>query len=273
MIGFQVLHRPKPFSSTLTPESSLVFETCLRQIWVCREDIPQSPDWLTGPKAYELILEIISGLHSPVFGETEILCQFKKFLDLAFTQNRDFDFFKPWAKRLLEDVKIIRCEYLQNHGQHGYGSHLRKTLKDHQEIWLLGAGEFAKSLLPWLDKHDVTLWVRSPEKAQAVHPKVAPLKSRPPATAAVIVAAPLTNQELENLISHSWVDLREAGEAPKIQPALLTLSQIFHAQTQEDRCRKNLILEITSRIQKLAKDRSLQSWNRPLGWEDLECAS
>lgn len=278
MLGFQLLHQKKASLPTTPaiPAPAFLFETCLRRIWIVPEGVATEPGALTDSEAYGFLLEVISGLHSPIFGETEILGQFKSFLE-SHRANPDFAFFLPWSRLLLEDVKSLRTRYLRGQGQHSYGSLLRKSLGSGEKIWILGAGQLTESLLPWLSAMDVTLWVRDPAKARRQHPSasVRGLDEAPPDSATVVVAAPLAETDLARLLERTraeWIDLREKSTSASLRPPRMTLADLFQATAAGDERKAGLREAVLASIRQLSVERLNRAWFRPQGWEDM-CAS
>lgn len=144
------------------------WDTCLRTVAIfpdqpTAQSTLENSDVFTGETAYEKLLELICGLHSPLVGETEVFGQFKeavqKFqrdnssvnegLSSAFNQA-----FRAWSNGLLEDAKQIRKNHLQDIGSQSYGSLVRRELRDlgSVSIDILGAGRLVADILPWISK-------------------------------------------------------------------------------------------------------------------------
>ncbi len=297
MFGFQIRHDVKgqTGAAELLVSEGFLFETCLRKIWIEpeTENIDQDPCVLRGPEAYRFLLETICGLKSPLFGETEILGQFKQFL-ATMSLNPQFSFFKPWGQGLLEDTKKIRTDYLRGHTSQSYGSLLRKKIPQGQSVTILGAGLLAESLLPWLATNPTDLWVRNPQKSKSKFPglPVKALSEKPEADSWVLVAAPLEETELSNLLENcenSWIDLRDKGSqedrarlvspgsmetalSSTLRPALFDLKDLF-SEIQQNQERINALKHDIHRVVvQLSALRYEKAWFRPLGWEDL-CVS
>ncbi len=164
------------------------WDTCLRTVAVFPEQSAvdstvEISEVYTGETAYEKLLELICGLHSPLVGETEVFGQFKeavqKFqresnsvnegLSSAFNQA-----FRAWSNGLLEDAKQIRKNHLQDIGSQSYGSLVRRELRDlgSASVDILGAGRLVADILPWISKrtdrvaHSLTIHCRDLTKAQ-----------------------------------------------------------------------------------------------------------
>jgi glutamyl-tRNA reductase len=281
MLAFEICHLKKDGEphDPAEPQGEgprLCFETCLRKIWIAPEGTLQGPGYLSAREAYAFLLEVITGLHSPIFGETEILSQFKTFLRQS-AATPEFGFFQPWSSPLLEDSKALRTEFLQGQGQHSYGSLLRKRLRANEGIWILGAGQLTEALLPWLSEQSVTLWVRDPEKAKRRFPDipVRSLREAPPRGATILVAAPLSESELAPLVcdfAGAWIDLREKNPMQNLPPARLTLSELFAESRASRRQNEDLREKVQTRVREMAKHREEKAWFRPQGWEDA-CVS
>lgn len=132
-----------------------------------------------GEDAYAFLLRVTCGLESEMKGETQVFGQIKLACEKYFTESRwlgqadghkhQAGRLKPVFQKLFEDAKNIRSKHLRNVGTASYGSILRKLLRDSpepQKILVIGAGEFSKSLLPWLKAHDVTITNRTLAKAK-----------------------------------------------------------------------------------------------------------
>jgi glutamyl-tRNA reductase len=126
-----------------------------------------------GIEAYTYLLSVATGLASQVVGETDIFGQFKEAWKnqektLAPELKKELS---PWMQRLFEDTKEVRSLYLQNVGGSSYGSLVRKLLRDYQALdrgptLLVGAGQLAQSVAPYLMDHQLMIANRTVEKAR-----------------------------------------------------------------------------------------------------------
>jgi glutamyl-tRNA reductase len=134
---------------------------------------PEAPyEIYHGSDAYAFLLSVATGLESQVVGETDIFGQLKEAWKqqsarLSTAARKDLS---AWFQRLFEDTKEIRSQYLQNLGGSSYGSLLRKLLKDHHSLatgptLLIGAGQLATSVAPYLLDHELLISNRTPEHA------------------------------------------------------------------------------------------------------------
>ncbi len=149
----------------LHPIGPLVFETCLRQIVFLNSDAFLShPDYqklsrseeahwevIKADQGYQFILEVICGLRSLIKGETEIFGQFREFVSAHKAQIEMLGM-TDLFKQLLTDCKTLRSQRIQNWSQNTYGSVTRKLLNNKDGVALLGGGQLAKEIAPWL-KH------------------------------------------------------------------------------------------------------------------------
>ena len=165
--------------STGPLQSACGISTCLREVRVAAlpaELHPTAADSATdgferfrGVDAYRFMLLLACGLESEIAGETEILGQIKD----AWREHESADAqgasaLRPWMQRLLQDTKEIRSEYVVGLGSATYGSLVRRLLgaESAGPTLLLGAGQLAEAVLPYLDTGTVLLWNRHVERAR-----------------------------------------------------------------------------------------------------------
>jgi glutamyl-tRNA reductase len=240
----------KPFNAV---SGAAVWTTCLRSIAVGEGTVPESliahavtgDQVLSGPPAYQFLLETVCGLKSPVLGETEVHGQFKKFLDEA-KAHLSSAMFKA-LHQVHVDAKRIRASCLQDLGSQSYGSFCRRLVRGLQGVNLVGSGHLANELLPWLvkSKTPIRLFCRSAEQKKAdFHSRfknlaVEELFTGSPLGGALIIAAPVKSQELMAWMEKTGhnvelvIDLR-AESAQDPMPALLNgevinLKNVFEA--------------------------------------------
>ena len=156
-------------------------ETCLRRLLISHAAdstlTSTSPtesnaiEFLRGIDAYDLLLRIASGLESEVPGESEVFGQFKQswqaFRTTHAEGSRKLD---PLMRKLFEDVKHIRSRHLTGLGAATYGSLVRALLgaDAEQPTLLIGAGEMAAAILPYLSGRPLYIANRTPERATAL---------------------------------------------------------------------------------------------------------
>lgn len=281
-------------SGLLSTRQGALWKTCLRQILFIDANTPaiefaEDDEVLLGPQALSFLLEVLCGLHSPVLGETEVLGQFKNFIqgrrevgDSFFSENQ------KWLQFLMSEVKRLRSEYVNGLGSNSYGSLIRRRSKEFQGVSLLGAGQLVREILPWMSsKKSMQVISRDPRKLQVFADKWSHLKletygQNNPAHEVLVIAAPLDDQKIVQLLqeygsqTRAIFDLR--GEAHQL-PQMLAGSQwqVYSLQdlfTELDESRKeNLerIKAITNIIHERVVQFTERSELRPLGWDDL-CA-
>jgi hypothetical protein len=102
-------------------------------------------------------------------GETDVFGQLKEAWRKAAPQlNEDTDF---WIQKIFEDTKEVRSRHLQHLGGVSYGTLVRKFLKDRVSrgpTLLVGAGQLAQSVGPFLLEQEIWIINRSLENAHAL---------------------------------------------------------------------------------------------------------
>jgi hypothetical protein len=142
---------------------------------------------LSGVDAYAFLLRLASGLESEVVGETNVFGQVKKaWADYEATGGPHARELRPLMHRLFEDTKLVRSTHLQNLGSGSYGGLLRTLLRARPvsgPVLLVGAGDMAMSVSPWLLDHELWLWNRG---AEALRQLAAMLKKKPEARFTIV---------------------------------------------------------------------------------------
>jgi glutamyl-tRNA reductase len=243
-----------------------------------------------GEESYRFLLEVICGLNSPLVGETAVLGQFREFVAHANLPNTSWgNFLRQLIANLLVDAKRIRHEHLQGLGSQSYGSLVRQHLRGVPSVALLGGGQLAREILPWLiGKTQVRLFYRNLPHAQALlvdYPEIQ-LDQFLPADAgwkqdetALIIAAPLKAVEVERWIRTQsphfslCLDLRGDAETDPVSLPFpsIKLSELFDALRTERQRLAGRIEAARGEIKLLAQRQARQAQFRPFGWEDL-CA-
>jgi len=294
-----VLHHPKKSGETWPAASNdLEWQTCLRRIVLLHKSekpalVPTLPDiaeLYEGQAAYNFLLEVVCGLRSPLVAETAVMGQFKEFCASArFPMNEWGAFLRRLTADLLVDAKRVRSRHLEGLGSQSYGGMVRHHLKAVPSVVVLGAGQLAEEILPWIvGKTDVTVCARNLEHAKALTEEFAEIHLsqfvrdeaiEEARQTAVVIAAPIKAVDVENWMKAQTtpfvkvIDLRGEAESDPIHNSLpvIRLSEMFAALRNE---RPKLIArvaaardEITRAAQRLIE----QAQFRPFGWEDL-CA-
>jgi hypothetical protein len=124
---------------------------------------------LSGTDAYTFLLRLACGLESRLAGETEVFGQIKEswrvFSATPSALARELD---SSVQRLFRDTKEIRAEHLSGLGSASYGSQVRRLLGSATAgpTLLVGAGQLARAVAPWLETGELLLSNRSPDAAQ-----------------------------------------------------------------------------------------------------------
>lgn len=294
-----VLHYPKKSGETWPVTiKGLEWQTCLRRIVLLHKSesaalipsLPAGAEIYEGQAAYNFLLEVICGLRSPLVAETAVMGQFKEFCASArFPMNEWGAFLRRLTSDLLVDAKRVRSRHLEGLGSQSYGGMVRQHLKGVPSVVVLGAGQLAEEILPWIvGKTDVTVCARNVERAKAlteqfeeIHLAQFAINKAMDETreTAIVIAAPVKSVDVENWIKAQTtplmkiIDLRGEAESDPIQSSLpvIRLSEMFAALRNE---RPKLVARVAAargEITKAAQRLIEQAQFRPFGWEDL-CA-
>jgi len=294
-----ILHHPAR-SGAKWPAAinALEWQTCLRRIVLLHKaetsalipSLPEGSEIFEGQAAYNFLLEVICGLRSPLVAETAVMGQFKEFCAGAgFPSNEWGHFLRRMTADLLVDAKRVRCRHLEGLGSQSYGGMVRQHLKGIPSVIVLGAGQLAEEILPWIvGKTDVTVCARTPERANgllAQHGEIrltqftletAQVETRP---TAIVIAAPLKASAVEGwmaLQSTPFVkvlDLRGEAETDPLTSSLpvIRLSEMFAAVKNDRPKLAARVAAARDDIRKAGQRLIEQAQFRPFGWEDL-CA-
>ena len=154
--------------------AGLFLDTCLRQLVLGLAPRPAAGDGVlatggelfAGAEAYRFALEITTGLRSAVPGETNVFGQFRRaWREFAGQLRRgDADRFAKLIELLMEDTRNIRREHLEGIGGASYGSLVRRLLaaRPDERVLIIGSGNLAQSILPFLRSFDVGYWNHRP---------------------------------------------------------------------------------------------------------------
>jgi hypothetical protein len=158
-----------------------LINTCQRRVAVCFGSEPlraartQFPadcalEQFEGAAAYAFLQRFCCGLESKLIAETEIFGQIKQawreFSDRRTPLAKQLS---PWMQHLFQDAKEMRAQYLGSLGSVSYGSQVRRLLgqdTDAGPTLLVGAGQLAQSVAPWLTGSEIWLWNRTPARAR-----------------------------------------------------------------------------------------------------------
>ncbi len=156
-----------------------VIGTCQRTVVVAAgregrgalvERMPQAAQaqGYTGAEAYAFLLRFACGLESRLVGETEIFGQIKEswreFCASPGILSRQLD---SWVQLLFQDTKEVRARQLSGLGSASYGSQVRRLLGTASAgpTLLVGAGQLAQAVAPWIQAGELLLWNRTRDRA------------------------------------------------------------------------------------------------------------
>lgn len=283
--------------------NGLEWKTCLRRVLFLNRDENRAliaaaeneanrlpVETYSGEDAIRFLLEVICGLNSPLVGETAVMGQFREFVARTKLPNTPWgNFLRQSISNLLVDAKRVRHEHLQGLGSQSYGSLVRHHVKGLPMVAVLGAGQLAKEILPWLiGKTRVRLCYRNHARANELlneYPEIQ-LDQFSMANAGwenqgagLVIAAPLKAVEIENWVRQQsagfskCLDLRgEAETDPLSLPfPVIKLSELFDALRSDRSKLAGRVEAARSEITQLIQRQAQQAQFRPFGWEDL-CA-
>jgi len=156
-----------------------VIDTCQRTVIVAagssarasivqRLPVAARAQGYSGTEAYAFLLRFACGLESRLVGECEIFGQVKEswrqFSAAPGALSRELD---GWVQRLFKDTKEVRAGPLTHLGSSSYGSQVRRLLGAASEgpTLLVGAGQLAQAVAPWIETPELLLWNRTGERA------------------------------------------------------------------------------------------------------------
>jgi glutamyl-tRNA reductase len=243
-----------------------------------------------GRDTYGFLLEVICGLNSPLVCETAVMGQFREFCSHARFPDTPWGWFlRQFTSNALVDAKRVRHDHLQGIGSQSYGSLVRQHLKGMPTVAVLGAGQLAREILPWLiGKTRARLFYRNWLHAKDLlneYPEVqldqysADDAGWEQKETGLVIAAPMKASEVETWVRaqsptfSKCLDLRgEAATDPISLPIpVIKLSELFDALRLERKRLEGRVEAARAEITQLVQRQSLQAQFRPFGWEDL-CA-
>ncbi len=317
----RVLHQHKrtvhdgAFTPLLDPSTLLQIDTCQRRLWIFPVDSARTTgidlanfELLSGSDAYRFLLQVSTGLESQIRGETDIFGQIKAaWAQFDASPNADaltLQMLRPWIQRWFEDTKEIRSLYLQKVGGASYGSLVRMILKQTEShpdepILLVGAGQLAQAILPWIDDHELWLVNRSLAGLEALTTELArrsckrfkvfttedEIRFAYRHAAHVILCIPMQEEEDQvrvallrtrprhGLIMHlGGIEVRDT--AWETLPGVIPLSELFELQKRQEVHRGDVFSQAELACWEKARHRLLSSpvggsLSVPHGWEDL----
>jgi glutamyl-tRNA reductase len=254
-----------------------------------------------GAAAYAFLLRCCCGLESKLVAETEIFGQIKQAWRQFSSRGGPLaQRLSPWIQQLFQDAKEVRAQFLANLGSASYGSQVRRLLGDEASpgpTLLVGAGQLAQSVAPWLTGSEVWIWNRTRARAQELALELAKRNPERPvrvidtgreaelsawATAAQVVVCVPPDREADPARLAAWrarshggriIHLGAGAEGAaswKDVPECVSLSELFDMlQSHSDLRRRQLERARSACLEKaLLRNLSAHS-GHPHSWEDL----
>ena len=286
------------------PLNGLEWKTCLRRVLFLnrtennalikaaenRKQLPAAVEIYEGEAAPKFLLEVICGLNSPLVGETAVMGQFREFLaEARFPDTSWGNYLRQLTSNLLTDAKRVRHDHLQGLGSQSYGSLVRQHVKGLPMVSVLGAGQLAREILPWLiGKTRVHVFYRNWDHARELlkdYPEIELVKFSMAAAdseqqeTGLVIAAPLSAAQVENWVRQQssgflkCLDLRGEAEIDPLSFSfpVIELSELFDALRNDRQKLEGRVAAARAEINLLSQRQMHQAQFRPFGWEDL-CA-
>ncbi len=267
-----------------------VWKTCMRTI-VCFDELQLSHvqskaklhnielEILKDAEAYQFLLEVICGLKSEITGETQVLGQFKTFLAGVEKSHPSF-FLSHYSlfQSLLQDCKELREKHIQNWGGSSYGSLTRRMIENVSHVSVLGNGQLAQSLLPWMKEKTVLVHGRNPRSTEERSLDIRSFHNdQDLSRRSLVVAAPVPNCFLTELLTEvtfaQVIDWRtEASLDAALLPSGVKYHSFMHltAFMEGEKAKRDQHLGLLKDILQQKTDKFLNRRQlRPHGWEDL----
>lgn len=279
-----------------------VWKTCLRQIvfvhpeqWELFSDLNdlRNDEVYTDGAAVQFIVEVLCGLNSPNFGETEVFGQFKKFFQ-GVPKSHPLKRVPGLDCVIFKTVKEVRTAHLTQAGNFSYGQIIRRRLKNQKNAAIWGFGQLGQEIVKWLKEKDLNILVRNTDLVKKQIDSLPELGTLPrlevmhlsqsnelSIPTVHVIAAPIADQEIEALLNREStiqvIDLRgEAnygdsanGDSFAQHEKLVSLQALMkEIETLKDEQRK--ILPVCRRLIEERVQEFLQlAHHRPYCWEDL----
>jgi glutamyl-tRNA reductase len=292
-VVLQLVHQ-SPGRTAFHPETA-VWRTCLREVAFVGDTTAQADPAravIADGDAYSLLVEIVSGLRSPLVGETEVQAQFKAFL--ASLDPDRHGAVRRLGQRILRDAKRIRHEHLQGFGAHSYGRLATARVQEGAHVVLLGTGALAAEISSALPAAiSIDQWGRTTKGVAHQKSSVEGFGARrfflyaapedlgliTPQATTIIVAAPVSPRDLNRVLAcypnqTRVIDLRPAIDRTPVGQCgdIVTLDDLFSdARAAADPVIADRVDAARAEIRRLGADYAHQEELRPFGWDDL-CA-
>jgi glutamyl-tRNA reductase len=170
----RALNLPATFSPKENYPGVFLLQTCARVLLVYLAPGPVSlptGQIFSGREAYNFLLEVLCGLHSPLIGEHEIVAQFRKaYQRWPNDPHRDTRVMRL-IEKLFQDAKKIRTQVLHGISNDTWPGVARKILGPHrpQSLLILGSGDLALDMIDTFSgKMDLFLSSRNQSRIQSL---------------------------------------------------------------------------------------------------------
>ncbi|EKJ85644.1 glutamyl-tRNA reductase [Leptospira meyeri] len=282
-----LLHSNDPVGNPLDDAGLEVWQTCQRNIaFGDRRLFPiaeserfyKGYEVFHGFEAYRFLLEVVSGLRSKLFGESEIQAQFRdRFREEKVNESTFALSLLRLRDQILEHTKQIRSKYLTGLGRQTYGSVAESYLQKHKSVTLLGTGKLATSILPYLISKDkeVRLIGRNQTKLNDLQ-KEFPITTHhwedyQPGEEAIVIASSFLPFNWDSMIESSSfiLDFRETTIKNHNYKNYIPLSQILSDLQETDEQIQSVKMDLQFFLTELTREREEEQIHIMNGWEDL----
>lgn len=269
-------------------EGFVEWKTCMRSIYLGDERIIPKRNYADIPfevyygyNAYKFLLEVVSGLHSKLFGETEVMRQFREnFKNEVLPKSSFGEYLRKLRDEIIEDSRKLRSGYLRNLGDQSYGGLAHRFLGKVRKVTVLGTGQLAEQVLPWLleNGREVTVIGRNWERLNLLQTRF-PVKTYGLENffveESLVICAPVS---VQNLVKN-WnpgtiiVDFREKTEGDVFPETCkyYSFEYILELLKENEVRNKKLKEKLEIVVSKIVEDRELVSSNNVFCWEDIAC--
>ena len=285
-----ILHSHKLGRSQETVEGLVDWHTCMRSVYIGDQRLLSTTSYYTlydyevhtGYKAYSLLLEIVSGVRSKLYGETEVQSQFnERFSKQNLLDSPLSSYLIRLKDQILENVKQIRSEYMKGKGRLTYGGAADSLLPKDTSIAVYGTGKLAESILVHLIKRNRNIilvgrnlermdFLKSTYKVEITH-----LGVFQPKRHSIVIASPHFPLEVTKEMSPNSIVLDFRGEVIPPFPYEFNHLKYYSFQfilnkIQETKENEAYLKPIVlKRIQELTHERENDVVQIPNGWEDI----
>lgn len=284
-----LLHSDKENRPTLDGEGLVSWHTCQRNVYFADGRIfspslektkESGYEIYYGFQAYQLLLEIVAGIKSKLFGESEIQAQFRdRFRKENLPPTSFSDSLLSLRDQILEHTKQIRSKFLVGLGRQTYGSIADLELRGHKEILLVGTGKLAEAVIPYLATKDrsLTLIGRNLNRLEFFKDKYGVstyhFEDFTPTDQSVVVASSFLPFPWEIKLKNApkVIDFREGNHHNQLGIQSISLSDILNRLQETDDHIVNLKLKLKEVVQSMATEREEEQIHLLHGWEDLTC--